>query len=220
MKLSLCGETVVLHHSGAAFMPDRGLLLVADLHLEKGSHFARRGFLVPPYDSLDTLTRLLSVCRELNARQIALLGDCFHDPDSFHRMTSSARDLFDALRAYDPLFIRGNHDGCFVPAGFAAHDSYMVGRIVLRHEAAHDTMLGVDHGEISGHFHPKAAVLHKGTRVERPCFVEDGRRLILPSFGAYTGGLSVKHAAVRALFQTAPRLYLLGENRIYGLSSG
>jgi len=118
MKINVNGEEIILHHSGVAFWPKHKMLIVSDLHLEKGSHFAMRGFFLPPYDSTETLDRLRVVCDEFDTQRLIILGDCFHDDGGFDRLPSAAREAFNGLLRYDPIWIKGNHDGDFVPPGF------------------------------------------------------------------------------------------------------
>ncbi len=210
MKIKFGGQDIILHHSGMAFLPG-GIAIVSDLHLEKGSHFAGRGYFLPPYDSHATLVKMLKIFHEQRVRQVIVLGDCFHDEEGFSRLDPPARELFDALRRFDPIWIKGNHDGEFVPPGFTAFDIFEHAGITFRHEAAPGA-----ENEMSGHFHPKAQITHKGGQFERPCFIEDGRKFILPAFGAYTGGLAVSDPAIRKLFQS-PRIHVLGAAKIFSL---
>lgn len=205
------GTPFQLHPAGVLWQADARLLAVADLHLEKGSHFARRGFFLPPYDTHETLAKLGHVVTALNPARVLVLGDCFHDPAGFDRMAEPDKLLFGKLLGHAPIWVRGNHDGMFVPHGFEAHAEYEWNGIVFRHQALANTALP----EISGHYHPKARVKHKGAAVSRPCFVECGNRLILPAFGAYTGGLFADDPAIRIYLDDCPRLHLLGENRIF-----
>jgi len=214
MKLRFAGQDMMLHPAGAVYWPAPSILMVADLHLEKGSHFARRGFYLPPYDSRETLQKLLDVVAAFNPDRLVVLGDSFHDPQGYDRLGDTEKILFERLTAFDPVWVRGNHDGPFVPPGFAAADVFHQDGVALRHEARAD-----DAGpEISGHFHPKTDMIHKGGRIARPCFIEDGVRLILPAFGAYTGGLAVTHASIAGLFPNGYRLHVLGDKRIYSLA--
>jgi hypothetical protein len=210
MKMTFGGHEFLLHPSGVLFWPEESLLVVADLHLEKGSHFAGRGYFLPPYDSVETLRRLHEAIKDVSARRILILGDCFHDVGGFSRLPSEAGSFFDSLRAYDPVWIIGNHDGDFVPEGMEGHDVYERRGILFRHEATPDGKF-----EISGHFHPKADIVHKGAIISRPCFIENGDKMILPSFGAYTGGLSVTHPSIVKIMGDDARLYIKGERKIY-----
>lgn len=214
MKITFGNHDFLLHPSGVLFWPAESLLIVSDLHLEKGSHFAGRGYFLPPYDSHETLVRLYQACAALEPRQILLLGDCFHDPQGHDRLPEAERGLFEQLKIYDPIWVVGNHDAGCVVAGFSMQQSHERSGIVFRHEAEK----GISNApEISGHYHPKVDVQHKGAIISRRCFIEDGRRLILPSFGSYTGGLSVTNPSIKGLF-TEPRIYALGEKRLYRLS--
>ncbi len=214
MIITLNGHDIFLHASGIALWREHGIAVVADLHLEKGSHFAKRGFFLPPYDSEETLARLLAVCAAEGVRQVVILGDCFHDAGGFARLGDAGRRAFARLLALDAIWIKGNHDGDFVPEGLAAHDSYNLSGITFRHESQPDSGAG----EISGHFHPKVHIAHNRTRLQRPCFVEDGFKLLLPAFGAYTGGLDIRDPAIRKLFAQPLRCHVLGESRVYSFA--
>lgn len=210
MKITFAGHDFLLHPSGTLFWPGQSLLVVSDVHLEKGSHFAERGFFLPPYDSHETLERLHKAIVELSPQRLLILGDCFHDKNGHARLPANERALFDSLLRYNPIWIVGNHDGDFVPEGFEAHEVFELNGISFRHEASMTSA-----PEISGHFHPKVDLLHKGAFISRPCFVEDGVKMILPSFGAYTGGLSIGHNSIARHFKTPPRAYIKGRDRIY-----
>ena len=218
MNVTIAGQTLHLHPSGVALWRDHQIAVVSDLHLEKGSHFARRGFFIPPYDSHDTLKRLLEMCQAEQIKQLILLGDCFHDPKGYARLDAQARKLFETLRTFDPVWIKGNHDRDFVPPGFTPYHSYTLDGLTFVHEAeiGRDTHEG---GEVSGHFHPKAAIVHKGARIDRPCFVEDGSRLIMPAFGSYTGGLYIDQPPICHLFNDNVHFHLLGETKIYSFKA-
>ncbi|MBB6124242.1 ligase-associated DNA damage response endonuclease PdeM [Sphingobium subterraneum] len=187
-EFHLCAE-------GALYWPARRALLIADLHLEKASFFARFGQHLPPYDSLATLDALTRLVERTGAQAIWCLGDSFHDAGGGTRLSGAAFDALQSLSARtDWLWITGNHDvdGSF-PVGRVMREADVDG-VLLRHEASpHETR-----PEISGHFHPKWTVRRRGVRVSRRCFVRGGNKLILPAFGALTGGLDAGHEAVRA----------------------
>jgi DNA ligase-associated metallophosphoesterase len=208
MKINFSGHELILHHSGMAFWPAHKLGMVSDLHLEKGSHFAARGFFLPPYDSQDTLTRLLDLCEAHKIERLIILGDSFHDPKGYERMNAPTRKLLDRLRSFDPIWIKGNHDAGFVPENFTAYDEFELDGISFRHQA----QVGFD-AEISGHFHPKIN-LQEG-RLQRDCFITDGKKILMPAFGAYTGGLSVQSPEIKFLFKNGFDIYALGEERLY-----
>ncbi len=188
---------------GALFWPDRELLLVADLHLEKGAAFARRGWLLPPHDSLETLSRLISAVERTGARTVAMLGDSFHDAAGAGLMPDAARGLLARLAAMaELLWVTGNHDGPSAGVlGGRVVDELSLGGIRLRHEA----VPGCAEPEISGHYHPKVRLpLRTGRQVSRPCLALAGERLVLPAYGAYAGGLSVDGRAFVAALGQSP----------------
>ncbi len=179
---------------GALFWPARQALLVADLHLEKASWFARLGQMLPPYDSVATLADLTAVAAATAAREIWCLGDSFHDRHGCDRLPERARAMLTSLTAATRwTWITGNHD-----PGFADHcggvivDEAVVDGLVLRHEADPAEA----RPELSGHFHPKLRITQRGRQVSRRCFVASERKLVLPAFGALTGGLDVDHPEI------------------------
>lgn len=208
MKIHFGGHDLYLHPSGALYWPSEKLLVVSDLHLEKGSHFALKGLFLPPYDSHHTLLLLIEVMRQISPARLLLLGDAFHDAKGHARMGAKERGLFDTLRAFDPVWIRGNHDGDFVPDGFLGLEEYALRGLTFRHELSDGGM-----HEISGHFHPKVEIGRSG----RPCFIENGHKMIMPAFGAYTGGLFITHQAITAHMGTNSRIYALGNQKVYAI---
>jgi DNA ligase-associated metallophosphoesterase len=210
MKIMFAGREFLLHPSGVLFWPDEKLAIVSDLHLEKGSHFARRGFFLPPYDSHETLVRLHKTLESLRAEELIVLGDGFHDAKGYDRLSERDRFLFNGLKELNPVWIKGNHDSDFVPEGFLTCDFIERGPLTFIHEATKNTPY-----EISGHYHPKADIFHKGAVISRRCFIEDGNKMILPSFGSYTGGLSVSHSSIARNFAKKFRVYALGDNKVF-----
>ncbi|RAI37737.1 ligase-associated DNA damage response endonuclease PdeM [Rhodoplanes roseus] len=212
--LTVAGVALVADLSGALWWPDRRMLLVADLHLEKGSACAARGSLLPPFDTADTLERLAWVVAYYGPEVVVALGDSFHDAAGAERLSPEDRaHLVSLQRGRDWIWIAGNHDpdpGRDVGGGFARELQF--GPLVLRHEPAG---LGTV-GEIAGHLHPCARVVHRGRSLTRRCFATDGRRLVMPAFGAFTGGLNVRHAAFDTVFDGAGFItHLIGDSRLY-----
>ncbi len=214
MKVNFANHELCLHSSGIAFWPLHRTAIVSDLHLEKGSHFAGRGYFLPPYDSQATLKKLFAVIETQAVEQIIILGDCFHDPTGYARLDDEAKNLFQQLLRYQPIWIKGNHDRDFVPENFAAYAVFEKDGLVLRHEALQGAS-----NEISGHFHPKVRLTHKGATLQPNCFVTDNNKFIMPAFGAYTGGLSVTHPAIAELFIAPPCVYALGKEKVYLLDN-
>ena len=201
VPFSFANDEMRLVHGRALFWPRENALLVADLHLEKGSFFARFGQMIPPYDSRETLERLALAIRETGARRLFCLGDSFHDGDGPARLEAHAAGMLDALtRAVDWLWITGNHDAALPAAiGGTVAGEVTAGGVHLRHEAR----AGETAPEISGHFHPKLVVAARGRRVSRACAVSTGRRLILPAFGALTGGMDAAAPEIITALQPA-----------------
>lgn len=199
VPFSFAGEDFALVGARALYWPRERALLVADLHLEKASFFARHGQMLPPYDSRETLERVAQALRETGARRVFCLGDNFHDAEGAARLEPHAAGMLDALaRVTDWVWIAGNHDQGRVPWGTAVNELELAG-IVLRHHAEH----GEKRAELSGHFHPRLRVSARGRMVARPCWVASERKLILPAFGALTGGMDAGDPAILAAMQPA-----------------
>jgi hypothetical protein len=194
VPLSFAGETFFATADGALFWPARQALLVADLHLEKASWFARLGQFLPPYDSHATLTALARAVEQTQATRLYCLGDSFHDRFGCDRLPAEARALLTELTSQlDWTWIIGNHDPGFADhCGGRIEDEVEIGGIVLRHEAVRDD----PRPEMSGHFHPKLRLQLKGRHVSRRCFVVSQTKMILPAFGALTGGLDAHHPEI------------------------
>jgi DNA ligase-associated metallophosphoesterase len=216
--LGVNGAELVADGSGALFWPARRTLMVADLHLEKGSAFAARGVLLPPYDTVATLRRLTAAIDRHRPERVVCLGDSFHDAGAAARLAPDHAALIARLTAArEWIWIAGNHDPA-PPAAWGGEvaQEITLGPLVLRHRAAE---AGPAPGEVSGHYHPKASVRLRGKGsmgcFTGRCFVTDGRRVILPAFGAYAGGLDVLDPAVAGLFPRGFRVRLLGRSGVY-----
>lgn len=201
--------------SGALYWEEHRLLVVSDLHLEKGSSFAARRVLLPPYDTVATLSRLAAVVARLDPRTVIALGDSFHDGEAHERLGGEDRAALGALQLRrEWVWISGNHDPDLPPdIGGTVAREVSIGPITFRHEPT-----GAD-GEIAGHLHPKARVTTRGRSLERRCFASDGARAILPAFGAYAGGLSVRHEAFAKIFGRRFIAHLLGERSVHAIAS-
>lgn len=209
------GAGLLVELAGALVWPAHELVVVADLHLEKGSSFARRGRLLPPYDTPATLARLERVLAHWRPRRVISLGDGFHDPGAADRLAAADRDrLLRLTRRFDWLWLAGNHDPA-PPEGLGgrSEEAVAIGGIVFRHLPTADPAAA----EVTGHLHPSASLSVRGRRLARRCFVNGGRRLLMPAFGSYAGGLDVFDPAIAALFEGGFRVALLGERRIHVL---
>ena len=212
----IAGAALVADPSGALVWPGERTLVVADLHLEKGSSLAaRRGTLLPPYDTAATLAALTRVVARLDPRRVVALGDSFHDPAGPSRLAGEMREALGALmRGRDWIWVAGNHDPGPPGLGGDAVPELRLGPLRLRHEPG----AGAGEGDVAGHLHPAARLLWRGRSLRRRCFATDGRRLVLPAFGAYAGGLNVLDAAFATVFRSRPRVMLLGRAQVYPVS--
>jgi hypothetical protein len=211
--VSLNGAELMLDPSGAAWWAERSTLLVADLHLEKGSGFAKGGRLLPPYDTRATIERLAVVLRRYRPARVVALGDSFHDREAAARMAAADAALLERLVAeHEWIWIAGNHDPAPPQSlGGSVQAELVLPPLVFRHQPEPGHVAG----EVCGHFHPKAAVRARGRRISGRCFVTDGGRLVLPAFGSYTGGLDALDPAINELFERQVRVYLIGRDAIY-----
>ncbi len=200
---------MVLLPSNAIYWPRENALLVADLHLEKGSFYASHGQMLPPYDSRETLSRVADALKQTGARRVYTLGDNFHDAHGAERLEAHAAGMLDALvRAVDWVWVTGNHDHnsdtrAAAPGGTELEELEIAG-MILRHEAKR----GETRPELSGHYHPKLRLKVRTRHIARPCAVvsrdEAGSgRMILPAFGAYTGGMDAGDPAILDALQPA-----------------
>lgn len=198
VRFSFCGHELMALPQSALFWPARRALLVADLHLEKASWFAKGGQMLPPYDSIATLADLAAIVIATGAEEVWCLGDSFHDRHGCDRLPAEARAMLIALTAKTRwTWITGNHDpvagsDVVLACGGEIVEEALVDGLLLRHEAEPDEA----RPELSGHFHPKLRISLRGRLVSRRCFVATARKLILPAFGALTGGLDAHHPEI------------------------
>jgi len=212
--IDIAGEKLIADSDGALWWADKSVLAVADLHLEKGSAFAKRtGQMLPPYDSHATLGRLGVLAERYEPKTIVCLGDNFHDGDGPSRLDAEARRAIYALmRGRRFVWIEGNHDAkAALALGGECASEVEFGPLVFRHEPQRRGA----RGELAGHLHPVASVATRAQRVRRRCFVSDGMRCVLPAFGAYAGGLDIFDDAFAPLFPREFTAYLLGRERVY-----
>jgi uncharacterized protein len=211
--LAVAGTEFLATADGALVWLEESLVVVSDLHLEKGSSFAERRQLLPPYDTAATLARLARLLARFAAKRLIFLGDSFHDRRADARLAARDREaLSHCLGRREIFWIAGNHDP-HPPAGFGgtATPELAIGSVLFRHEpTAH-----APPGEIAGHLHPVAKVATRGRALRRRCFAGDGHRAILPAFGAYAGGLNVRDAAFTPLFPNGFTAHLMGEERVF-----
>jgi hypothetical protein len=216
LSLEVAGARALCRISGALWLAAARALVVADLHLEKGSAYAARGQLLPPFDTPDTLGRLEAEAATLDPATIVFLGDSFHDDGGEARLTAADFARLSALgRGRALVWVLGNHD--------AAGPRALPGTRVAGLELAglsfiHEPAAGAARGEMAGHLHPCARVAGPGRSVRARCFVTDGERMVLPAFGAYAGGLNIRDTAFRPLFPRRPMAAVLGRGAVHAVT--
>ena len=216
-KIEVAGEELWGDPSGALYWPAQSMLLVADLHFEKGSAFAAKGQMLPPYDTRATMRALDAAIRRHKPQVVVALGDSFHDGAAGERISPEDLARIQALTAATNwVWLTGNHDEV-LPEGIGGKIAVElhIGALVLRHEP----QAAPARGELAGHLHPAAVVRTRSRHLRRRCFVGDGERLVLPSFGAFTGGLDIADEAFGGLFVGAPTAWVLGKDQVYEIPS-
>lgn len=186
------GETLHLMPSGGLYWPARKTLTVSDLHLGKSERMARRGgTLLPPYETQATLEKLDRDLDATGATGVICLGDSFDDLAAVDGLDDRSRLWLTRLIAGRTwTWITGNHDPGPIEIGGTHRAALTLSPFTFRHIAEPQ-----ETAEISGHYHPKARLAGQS----RPCFLADSRRLILPAFGAYTGGLRCEDPTLASL---------------------
>lgn len=217
VRFRFCGADLVADVSGALVWPAVGVVAVADLHLEKGSGFAARGALLPPYDTGTTLAALERLVARWAPRQVVCVGDSFHDRGADGRLHARDAGRIAALTVgRDWVWIEGNHDPAPPVAwGGRVAAELAIGPLRFRHQADEAARGAAARGEVSGHYHPKARVRVRGGGRSGRCFVADDHRLILPAFGAYAGGLDVLDPAIRRLLARRFAVLLIGDKKVF-----
>jgi uncharacterized protein len=216
--ITVCGRGFIADNSGALYWPDQQTLIIADLHLEKGSSAARRGTFLPPYDSHATLMKLAETIDRYDPACIVALGDSLHDLDAANRIGAdnlAAIAIMQEGRSW--YWVAGNHDPQIPKLlGGTPAQELTLGGLILRHEP----FLGSATHEIAAHLHPAARLATHGTAIRRPCFVSNGRRLVMPAFGAFTGGLNVLDQAFEPLFGCdGLQVWMLGHDGAYPVAA-
>ncbi|MDE2464175.1 MAG: ligase-associated DNA damage response endonuclease PdeM [Alphaproteobacteria bacterium] len=216
MRIRLNHEVLTLDPSGALWWDARRTLVLADIHFEKGSSYARYGLFLPPYDSRAMLTRIARLQQYYQPQRVIALGDSFHDAGAEARLGGDERaDLEAIVGAQEWIWIAGNHD--------PRPPAWLNGRFEVELEDGnllfrHDPSLVASAGEIAGHLHPCHTIHRQGRAVRRRCFVSDGLRLVMPAFGAYAGGLDLRDDVFIRMFPASCRIYMLGAERVYAVA--
>jgi DNA ligase-associated metallophosphoesterase len=214
-EIELKGQLALLDLTGAMYLPAHDALLVADLHFEKGSSFARRGMMLPPYDTRETLLALSDAVFRFNPKTVIALGDSFHDIGGPDRLGEEERTtLSDVQQGRDWIWVTGNHDRILPDSiGGQVVEEMALGSLTLRHEPAPG-----EQAEVAGHLHPVGKVVRRGRSTRRRCFLTDGSRCVMPALGAYAGGLNACDAAFKPLFANGFTAHLIGTERIFAIA--
>lgn len=214
-EIGLQGRTAILDLTGAMYLPDEDALLVADLHFEKGSSFARRGMMLPPYDTRETLVALSDAVHRYGPRTVIALGDSFHDIGGPERLGDGERATLESVQSgRDWIWVTGNHDRILPESiGGQVVEEMKLGPLTLRHEP----LAGAE-SEVAGHLHPVGKVVMRGRSTRRRCFLTDGSRCIMPALGAYAGGLNACDAVFKPLFPKGFTAHLIGTERIFAIA--
>jgi DNA ligase-associated metallophosphoesterase len=214
-EIGLQGQAALLDLTGALYLPEHDALLVADLHFEKGSSFARRGMMLPPYDTRETLNALSEAVFRFDPKTVIALGDSFHDIGGPDRLGDEERDTLGQVQAgREWIWVTGNHDRVLPESiGGQVVEEMALGALTLRHEP-----VAGEKAEIAGHLHPVGKVVMRGRATRRRCFLTDGRRCVMPALGAYAGGLNACDAVFKPLFPNGFTAHLIGAERIFTIA--
>ena len=212
MKIKFANKIFILQTDGTLYWPKMKVLIAADLHLEKSSFYAfHKVSNLPPYDSIDTISRLKKKIKQLNVKSLILLGDIFHDKDGYKRMKNNTKKILqDICNEYLVIWIIGNHDGILAPANTLVYEDYLIENIKFTHISSSGALF-----EISGHYHPKATFKYKGKKIAKPTFLVSTNKIILPAYGTYTGGLSINSQVFKKVFKTDYRAFVTSNNKVF-----
>ena len=217
-KILLGGLELLPHISGALYVDDYETLIISDLHLEQGTSLARRGIHVPPFDTAVTLDLLEATLNSTHTKRLIFLGDSFHDTQGEERLDETHLNRLRIItNRYETMWIIGNHDPHPPQSlGGSGAESISLGPLTLRHEPAKKLEHEI---EIAGHLHPGCGLSLRGRRVRGKCFIADQTRLIMPAFGAYTGGLSISSDAFKGLFDIErTKIWMIGKSSLHRFS--
>ena len=204
---------LILDVSGALFWPLKKAAIVSDLHLEKSSYLAKKGNFLPPYESFETLEKLSNVLIKKKIKQLILLGDVFHDNHGYERLDKSTRNLFnEIILKYKTIFILGNHDKNINIPNLKTFKKLKIDNINFTHQLTDNLSV-----EITGHYHPKVVLLIQGNKISKSCFIVSGKKIILPAFGKFTGGLNVESNIFEKILDSNRDYYLIDSSKIYHL---
>ena len=204
-----------INNDGILFWLEKKIAIVSDLHLEKGSSFASLGQFIPPYDSEETLKKLINFLKTHEVQTIILLGDTFHDRGALNRMSSKVKSIFDSLvENYEIIFVLGNHENKMKSAFIKFYERYIVDDIHFLHEAVLEKKY-----QISGHFHPVASLKINSKQITEKCLIHSENHIIMPAFGEFTGGLNINNPVFKPFLNRNYYIYFLTKKSVYKFAS-
>ena len=204
-----------INNDGVLFWLEKKIAIVSDLHLEKGSSFASLGQFIPPYDSEETLKKLINFLKTHEVQTIILLGDTFHDRGALNRMSSKVKSIFDSLvENYEIIFVLGNHENKMKSAFIKFYERYIVDDIHFLHEAVLEKKY-----QISGHFHPVASLKINSKQITEKCLIHSENHIIMPAFGEFTGGLNINNPVFKPFLNRNYYIYFLTKKSVYKFAS-
>jgi len=204
-----------INNDGILFWLEKKIAILSDLHLEKGSSFASLGQFIPPYDSEETLKKLINFLKTHEVQTIILLGDTFHDGGALNRMSSKVKSIFDSLvENYEIIFVLGNHENKMKSAFIKFYERYIVDDIHFLHEAVLEKKY-----QISGHFHPVASLKINSKQITEKCLIHSENHIIMPAFGEFTGGLNINNPVFKPFLNRNYYIYFLTKKSVYKFAS-
>ena len=204
-----------INNDGVLFWLEKKIAIVSDLHLEKGSSFASLGQFIPPFDSEETLKKLINFFKTHEVQTIILLGDTFHDRGALNRMSSKVKSIFDSLvENYEIIFVLGNHENKMKSAFIKFYERYIVDDIHFLHEAVLEKKY-----QISGHFHPVASLKINSKQITEKCLIHSENHIIMPAFGEFTGGLNINNPVFKPFLNRNYYIYFLTKKSVYKFAS-
>ena len=204
-----------INNEGILFWLEKKIAIISDLHLEKGSSFASSGQFIPPFDSEETLKKLINFLKIHEVKIIILLGDTFHDRGALNRMSSKVKSIFDSLvENYEIIFVLGNHENKMKSAFIKFYERYIVDDIHFLHEAVLEKKY-----QISGHFHPVASLKINSKQITEKCLIHSENHIIMPAFGEFTGGLNINNPVFKPFLNRNYYIYFLTKKSVYKFAS-
>jgi DNA ligase-associated metallophosphoesterase len=204
-----------INNDGILFWLEKKIAIISDLHLEKGSSFASSGQFIPPFDSEETLNKLINFLQIHEVQTIILLGDTFHDRGALNRMSSKVKSIFDSLvENYEIIFVLGNHENKMKSPYIKFYERYIVDDIHFLHEAVLEKKY-----QISGHFHPVASLKINSKKITEKCLIHSENLIIMPAFGEFTGGLNINNPVFKPFLNSNYYIYFLTKKSVYKFAS-